>query len=111
MSPETEQIILEARLSLQGAGISRVFLFGSRVHGYEREDSDVDLVVIMDRDEPFASFAERSVVLIDLRRRLSRIASRYGLDLLLFSRPEWEDFVEKGSWFSKEIQSEILDVA
>lgn len=111
MSPETEQIIREARHSLAGAGVWKMFLFGSRSDGRDGGDSDVDLVVVLDREEPFHTFSERSAVLIDLHKRLSEISDRHGLDLLLFTRSEWKRFIEKGSWFSKEIQREALEVA
>lgn len=111
MSPETEQIVSEVRCSLEGAAISQAFLFGSRASEEADGESDVDVVVILEREEPFASFKERSAVLVDLRRRLSRISSNYGLDLLLFTRREWNTFVENGSSFSREIQKGALKVA
>src|SRR5690606_34298285 len=101
MSPETDQIMFEARDSLRNAGVWKALLFGSRSRRGHRSDSDVDLVVILNRSEPFRSFAERSAALVDIRSRLSGLSCRYGLDLLLFTRPEWEAFIQRESSFSK----------
>ena len=71
-------------------GAERVYLFGSRVQGGERSDSDVDLLIV-DR-EGFGPHRSRWRELSRIRRALARF--RVPKDLLLFSADEveyWKD--------------------
>ena len=111
MTPVTEEIIKEIRQLLEGAMCRKVLLFGSRVEGRERDDSDVDIIVVLDRYEPFDSYSDRSSVVLDLRKRLDPVSIDHGLDLIVFTLSEWESFIDKRSSFAREIQESALEVA
>jgi predicted nucleotidyltransferase len=90
--------------------VKHIVLFGSRARKDGDAESDVDLAVILQREEPFASFAEYRDALISLRRALAPLAARHGIDLLVFTGSEWERFQSKNSAFSREIACDGVSV-
>ena len=73
----------------------QVILFGSYAYGTPTEDSDVDLLVVM--DIPKSEFRNKAV---EIRRRIS---SRFSLDLLVRSPEEIAYRVSYNDWFLREI--------
>ena len=73
----------------------QVILFGSYAYGTPREDSDVDLLVVM--DIPKAEFTRKA---IEIRQRISY---RFGLDLFVRSPEEIAYRVSYNDWFLREI--------
>jgi len=104
MNSEREIILEQIRVCLKGANAHKAFLFGSRAKADWDEDSDVDLIVVLNRAEPFQSFEERRAAILDIRKRLRT-------DLLVFTQQDWERFVEKGSSFSREVLQEGMAIA
>ena len=64
----------------------QVILFGSRARGEEREDSDVDLLIV--EAEPFGKTRSRRLEAVRLWRALSRFV--VPKDILVYSRDEAE---------------------
>ncbi len=73
----------------------QVILFGSYAYGTPTEDSDVDLLVVM--DIPKSEFLNKA---IEIRQRISY---RFGLDLLVRSPKEIAYRVSYNDWFLREI--------
>ena len=80
----------------------QVILFGSYAYGAPTEDSDVDLLVVM--DIPKSEFLSKA---IEIRQHISY---RFGLDLLIRSPEEIAYRVSYNDWFLREIaeKGEIL---
>ena len=83
----------------------QVILFGSYAYGTPTEDSDVDLLVVM--DIPKSEFRNKA---IEIRQR---IPYRFGLDLLVRSPEEIAYRVSYNDWFLREIteKGELLHVS
>lgn len=73
----------------------QIILFGSHAYGTPTEDSDVDLLVVM--DIPKSEFTRKA---IEIRQRISY---RFGLDLLVRSPEEIAYRVSYNDWFLREI--------
>ena len=73
----------------------QVILFGSYAYGTPTEDSDVDLLVVM--DIPKSEFRNKA---LEIRQR---IPSRFSLDLLVRSPEEIAYRVSYNDWFLREI--------
>ena len=73
----------------------QVILFGSYAYGTPTEDSDVDLLVVM--DIPKSEFLNKA---IEIRQRISY---RFGMDLLVRSPEEIAYRVSYNDWFLREI--------
>ena len=80
----------------------QVILFGSYAYGTPTEDSDVDLLVVM--DIPKSQFTRKA---IEIRQRISY---RFGLDLFVRSPEEIAYRVSYNDWFLREIteKGEVL---
>ena len=80
----------------------QIILFGSYAYGTPTEDSDVDLLVVM--DIPKSEFINKA---IEIRQRISY---RFGLDLLVRSPEEIAYRVSYNDWFLREIteRGEVL---
>jgi predicted nucleotidyltransferase len=91
--------------SLIGLNIYKVILFGSYANGTATEDSDIDLVVILDTEEFVKTFDERmdrnrpvSTALMDVNRI-------YAMDIIVYSKGEFEYLDKRESDFVREIKN------
>ncbi|RMG32590.1 MAG: nucleotidyltransferase domain-containing protein [Methanobacteriota archaeon] len=90
--------------------VKRIILFGSYATGKVHEDSDIDLVVVL--DEP--GFAQDYEAFLQHRQKVSRlfydIRKKVPMDFLVYTRDEWKKLVESDSYFIKEILETGLDL-
>jgi len=98
------------RESLRPLHPERVIVFGSNARGGADRDSDVDLVVVLDSDAIPATYRERMVNRLLVRRALDELNREYALDVLVYTAPEWKRFQESGSAFAKEVISQGVEV-
>jgi predicted nucleotidyltransferase len=101
--PVTEALVKEiTRKIVERFDPEKVVLFGSRSTGTARNDSDVDLLVIMDTDE---SSIQRAIEVKKACR--PRFVS---MDVLVKTPEEVETTLERGSFFLSEIleQGKVL---
>jgi predicted nucleotidyltransferase len=104
MTIEQNQTIQKIADRLRAINPHRVILFGSYAWGEPHVDSDIDLVVILDREKPFESFRERIDNVVNIRRLLYDINREVSLDLLVYSRDEWRTILEAGSSFLADVE-------
>ena len=83
-----------ARRIAEAVQPTRIYLFGSRVTGNARPDSDVDLLVIYDGKRP------RNEVDMDIRRRFR--PRLFSLDLHIASSSEFERFKTVANTLARE---------
>jgi len=90
--------------SLVGLNVYKIILFGSYAKGTATEDSDIDLVVILDTEEFAKTFDER----MDRRRPVSRalleINRLFSMDIIVYSKGEFEYLDKKESDFVREVK-------
>ena len=99
LPPVTDEVIAGiARCIVEQFQPEKVILFGSRAWGVAREDSDIDILVIMESDEPWAARSAR--VSSQCRPRL------VALDVLVKTPSEVEARLQIGDHFIKRILSE-----
>lgn len=88
----------------------KVFLFGSHAYGKPESDSDIDLLVVLDIDKPTKNFKERSENYLRISRALRDIERKVPIDLLVYTKPEFDRFIQMGSMFSKKIIKEGIEI-
>jgi len=88
----------------------RIIMFGSYAYGSPDKDSDIDILVVIDKDEYPGSFKERSENYLRISRAIRPIEKEVPIDLLVYTKPEFEKFVESGSMFSMKILNEGKDL-
>ena len=94
------RIIVE---KLKDIGISKIILFGSSAYGDIHPDSDIDLVVVTGDDYMPMSYKEKSDIRLRVSNALGDIFQRISLDLLVYTKPMYDKFIQLDSLFSKEI--------
>ena len=84
----------------------KVFLFGSYAYGHPDADSDLDLLVVLDKDTAPRDFRERSKNYLSISRALRHIEREIPIDLIVYTKSEFERFAQLDSQFSKKVLKE-----
>lgn len=103
MGSKPLQLIEEIKNRLSILNPERIILFGSHAQGSAGVDSDIDLIVVLNKDEAAGSFREKMTSTVAVRKLLADINRQVALDVLVYSKKEWQALVESRSSFSREI--------
>ncbi|MCL2283716.1 MAG: nucleotidyltransferase domain-containing protein [Fibromonadales bacterium] len=82
----------------------KVILFGSYAKGNPTEDSDLDVLVILDSNDFVKSFKEKMERKMRISKMLLEINYKIAMDILVYSKIEFEYLKEKNNFFIKEIE-------
>lgn len=88
----------------------KVILFGSRAHGQFDEGSDVDLLIVLDKEGVPRTFREKTENFLEISRLLRDLNKRIAMDLIVMTRTQWENFVKIDSGFSREVQEKGMSL-
>ena len=88
----------------------KVILFGSRGHGKPGKDSDIDLLVVLNKEGIPLNYKESSLNYLEVSRILREINKTVPMDLLVMTKTQWENFIERKSGFSKEILANGIEL-
>ncbi len=97
--------IEEIREKLKEINPYKVVLFGSVSKGYENEESDIDLLVILDSDRVSQNYEEKMENKLLVRRSIYEISKKIPIDLLVYTKKEFEIIKENKNSFFKEIDA------
>ena len=97
--------------SLSGSRLPlKVIVFGSHAYGRVGKDSDIDLLVVLNKKGKSKNYRE----LIQNRRLISKqlfgLKKKYSIDLLVYTKDEWEDLKLSGSSFFHKIENEGVEI-
>ena len=81
----------------------RIILFGSYARGVVSVDSDLDLMVILDSADIAQNYAERMRNKLGVRRRIYELSKKVPIDLIVYTRGEYDVIAASGSSFYNEI--------
>jgi len=82
----------------------RIILFGSHANGTATEDSDIDMVVILDNHDVAKTYQERAEKKLIINRLVRNINYMVALDILVYSREEYNIIKSDGNYFIDEIE-------
>jgi predicted nucleotidyltransferase len=82
----------------------KVILFGSYARGMPHDESDIDLVVILDREGKSDSYRSLIKNRMEISRRLRDLKKRYPMDILVYTKDEWEELRASESSFIRKIE-------
>jgi len=82
----------------------KVILFGSYANGNPTKDSDLDVLVILDSNDFVKSFKEKIERKMPISKILLDINYQIAMDILVYSKAEFEHLKEKDNFFIKEIE-------
>lgn len=94
------EIITKIRNNLK---IKDIILFGSYANNKATEESDIDLVVILDKKGFAKSYMERLKNRNKISMLLINIKKEIPIDILVYTIDEWQLLLESGSLFYQEI--------
>ncbi|MDR2579376.1 MAG: nucleotidyltransferase domain-containing protein [Fibromonadaceae bacterium] len=82
----------------------KIILFGSYAKGNPTEDSDLDVMVILDSNDFVKSFKEKMDRKMLVSKTLLEINYQIAMDILVYSKVEFEYLKQKNNFFIKEIE-------
>jgi len=94
--------LLEA---LKQADPYKVILFGSYAKGTADENSDIDMVVILDNNDVARTYEERLNKKLYINRLVRNINYKTALDILVYSKEEYKIIKNYGNYFIDEIEN------
>ena len=83
----------------------RIMLFGSLALEMEESESDIDLLVILDSEDISQTYEQRMQGRLLVRESVQAINKHVAIDLVVYTRGEYEFLQNHGSSFLKEIES------
>jgi predicted nucleotidyltransferase len=82
----------------------KIVLFGSFANGTENEDSDIDMLVILDNNDVAKTYQERLDKRLYINKLVRDINYKIALDILVYSREEYNIIKSNGNYFIEEIE-------
>ena len=90
--------------SLKSSDPYKIILFGSYANGNPNENSDIDLMVILDNDHVSKTYEERLKKKIFIRNLIIDINRKIPIDILVYSKEELNLIRNHGNYFIDEIE-------
>jgi predicted nucleotidyltransferase len=91
-------------LSLKSSDPYKIILFGSYANGNPNENSDIDLLVILDNNHVSRTYQERLNKKIRIKNSVIEINRKVPLDILVYSKEELNIIKKNGNYFIDEIE-------
>jgi len=83
----------------------KVILFGSYANGNPTENSDLDVLVVLDSEEMSKSLDEKIKRDMPVSKMLLNINRKIAMDLITYSKAEYEYLIRQNDFFVKEINN------
>jgi predicted nucleotidyltransferase len=99
-----DEILNELIACLKNSDPYKIILFGSYANGESTEDSDIDLMVILDNNTVARTYDERMNKKLYIRKLVREINYKMALDILVYSKEELKLIKENGNYFIDEIE-------
>ena len=110
MNIRKENMLEEIVERLQAIRPYKVILFGSYAYGNPDADSDVDMVVVLDKQDFPNNYHERMANSLAVRKLLSDINRQISMDILVYTKKEWDHLLSLDSSFGRELVSRGRDL-
>ncbi len=82
----------------------KIILYGSHASDNQNESSDIDLLVVIDRDDFPKTFREKSDLYLEAESVIRDLQQQISIDLIIHTKAMYRKFIELGSLFSQEIK-------
>jgi predicted nucleotidyltransferase len=101
---EINSILNDLIDSLKASDPYKIILFGSYANNNETENSDIDLMIILDNNDVAKTYEERQRKKLYIRKLVREINYKKALDILVYSKEELKIIKESGNYFIDEIE-------
>ena len=103
MSFMVHDYLIELTKSIKELKPYKAILFGSYANGTPHEDSDIDLVVVIDKDNIPKTFDERMSNYSTVKKYFKSLHEKVPMDILVYTKAEWNLFLKENNSFGREI--------
>jgi predicted nucleotidyltransferase len=83
----------------------KVILFGSYAKGNPTEDSDLDVLVVLDSDEVAKSFKEQNARYLLASNAVREVNYKIPMDILVYSKAEYDYLNKQNTYLFREIKN------
>ncbi len=101
-------IIEQIKLSLRNLNVGKIILFGSWAKDNQSNNSDIDLLVVTRDNFVFESFAQKINTKRKYAKALHPLRKFADIDLIVHTKPMFEQFIQLDSGFKREIMNSGL---
>ena len=98
-----DEYLQQILAALSDEPVEKIILFGSATSGEIGIDSDLDMLVVMDTDYLPKTYEERIGYRLQILRKVRAVGKKVPLDLLIYTRPEYEILTQDMSSFMKDV--------
>jgi len=88
----------------------RVILFGSYAYGIPHKDSDIDLLIILDKTGKSSDYSSLIKNRQEISDRLLNLKKKYPIDLIVYTKEEWDELKSYGTSFIREIEEKGISL-
>ncbi len=88
----------------------KIIVFGSHAYGRPSVDSDIDLLIVLDKKGKSRSYKALIQNKRTISKRLRELKKKYPIDLLVYTIDEWEELKVSGSSFFNKIIQEGVSI-
>jgi len=100
MSPtQVKQHLPQMVEQLKRSYPEKIILFGSYASGTPTEHSDVDLLVVINRDSFPQNYREKSQLYLEVAKEIREFRKQISIDLMVYTKPMYQQFIELGELF------------
>lgn len=81
----------------------KIVLFGSRATGNYHEDSDFDILIVLNINSIPNTYDEKIDLKLEVRKKLRDIGKKIPIDLIVYTIPEYNSFMKATSSFANDL--------
>lgn len=94
----------------QDSSIKEVYLFGSYAYCSPDKDSDVDLLIVLQKEGFLRSYDDRINYRVKFAKSLFEVNMEIPIDILVYTSKEVENLKKKGGSFYREVFSKSIKI-
>lgn len=95
---------------LKNLNLHKVLLFGSYAQGTAQTESDVDLLVVLNKEGMSGSYSEMLENRKSVSQLLRELRKKIPVDLLVYTKDEWTALKSSDSSFIRQIEQEGIQL-
>ncbi|MGR3178565.1 MAG: nucleotidyltransferase domain-containing protein [Candidatus Anammoxibacter sp.] len=103
---ENKKLVEEILILLKDQKLYKVILFGSYAYKKPHDDSDIDLLVILDKNGVSNNYKKILENKKLISKQLRALRKRVPIDLLVYTKDEWKILQDCKTSFFKQVEKE-----
>jgi len=101
---DAKKYLDDIKMRLEKIEPYKIILFGSVAMGNSNEESDIDLIVVLDSEKISQNYEEKMFNKMLVRKAIRDISEEIPIDLLVYTKKEFEIIMNNKNSFFREIE-------